>query len=75
MPKKVQITERALVQRLNRKLAKENELLRAGRGERDLGRYFVVDTRRNLIVRKDVDLESLARDIGAIAPWEELGSE
>src|SRR5688572_22854055 len=43
---------------LNRKLAADDEVLKATRGERaqqDLGEYYVVDVNRNAVVRKDVD--------------------
>ena len=35
-----------------------------------MGRYFIVDVNRNAITTQRVDLESLAREMGVIHPWE-----
>ncbi len=71
--RKIPIAPRALMARINRKLASKNLLLKAARGRvRDnLGAYYVVDTRTG-VVRTDMvaDPEKLGRDIGALAPWE-----
>ena len=78
MPKpKVAISERALVQRINRKLKPENEQLRASRTPRmesSVGRYYVLDLRRNFISSQHVDPEALGRELGVLQPWEELES-
>jgi hypothetical protein len=81
---KVPVTERALIQRINRKLAADNQLLRTARYIRDdrggwypnpdLGRYYVIDLNGNLLIYRDVDLEQLARELAAIAPWEQLAA-
>lgn len=79
---KVPVTERALVQRINRKLKPAGQQLRRARRvnvggayEEDcnLGRYFVIDLYSGILSR-DVDLESWARDAGALAPYEELAA-
>jgi hypothetical protein len=72
---KVPVTERALFQRINRKLAHENEQLKTCRGgqwENELGRYYVVDLNRNSITASDVDPEALGRELGVLARWEEI---
>ena len=85
---KVPVPERALIQRLNRKLAKRNERLLKSRPAYDvaggdverlrpvfdpnLGEFYIVDTLRNLLASKDVSLEALAREEGVLAPREEL---
>lgn len=71
----VPVTERALVQRINRVLAKQDEVLKAARGERavvDLGRYYVLSVSGNYVVDKDVDLEDLGRALEALKPFEVL---
>ena len=75
MKQKVPVTMRAIVQRINRKLAPNMEKLLAARSERvrlDLGDYYVVDQRRNFLIHKDVDPETYAREIGVLAEWEKL---
>lgn len=77
-PRKVPVTERALIQRINRKLVKEHELLRTarlrpdGNQETDLGRFFVVDTFHNRVARTNVDIEEQGRELGVLQPWEVL---
>ena len=71
----VPVTERALIQRINRALRKEDQVLRQARSERvrlDLGTFYVVDVRRNLLLEKDVDLETFARDLGVLKGYEHV---
>lgn len=80
MSKKVPVTTRALIQRINRKLAHEDEKLltaRLYRGHEDsnVGRYYIIDTRRNIIEDDHVDLETFARDLKVMEGWEELADE
>jgi hypothetical protein len=73
--RKVPVTTRALVQRINRKLAAEDMKLKATRGMRavaDLGDFYVIDASRNFVVDKDVNIEELGRKVGALQPWEVL---
>lgn len=72
--KKVKISERAMVQRINRALAKEDQKLRKGRGRwaSDLGEYYVVDIRQNAVVASNVDVGKLAKDLGCLAGYEEV---
>jgi hypothetical protein len=70
---KAGVTMRAVIQRINRKLAADDEVLKAVRGERlrlDVGDFYIVDTRRNFITGKDIDPEALARELGVLKPWE-----
>jgi hypothetical protein len=80
---KVPISERALSARINRalvagRLLGDNDLrlkkTKGAKARQDLGDYYVLNTRRNYVVHryKDVDLEQLGREVGAIAEWEEL---
>jgi hypothetical protein len=71
----VPVTARALVQRINRALSKDSEVLKATRGSQavqDLGDFYVLDVRGNSVVRKDVDIEALGRKLGALRDFEVL---
>lgn len=75
--KNVPVTKRALVQRLNRKLAEMGQLLRKSRGARaiqDAGEYFVVDLEHNVLLHKNVDLEIYGKQLESLKPWERLVS-
>lgn len=91
MPKakqgKVPVTMRALIQRINRKLAKERDgwgTHGGGHGDKllacremsrayhDLGSYYTVDVGRNQIAATHVDPEELARELGVLKEWEKV---
>jgi hypothetical protein len=72
---KVPVTVRALVQRINRKIARDGEMLRSAHAETPF--YYVVDIRGNYIVGEvndHAELETLARKCAALKPWERLQS-
>lgn len=71
--RKVPITMRALIQRINRKLADDDDVLKVARGEKmrqDAGDFYIVNTRLNGLTGKDVDPEKLARELGLLKDWE-----
>jgi hypothetical protein len=70
----VPIAERALYQRINRKLRGDGEVLKRSRGrvETTLGDYYVVNVERNFVAQHHVDLVELARELGVMAEWEFL---
>lgn len=77
MATKLAITERALLQRLNRKLKPQNLVVKKPRGRAAnparLGDYFVLDSQRNFIVDQQLtlgDVEKLARKHQALQGWE-----
>jgi len=75
---KVPLGERALIQRINRKLAKDGQVLKKLRGERwrtDLGEYYVVDLANNALKTWHVDLVAFAKELQVISPWEEVREE
>ena len=86
--RKAMITERALIQRINRKLQQQPnpEVLRAARTERqreELGDYFTVcestfgEPKKAIssgVCRVFVRIERLASELGVIRPWEEVTS-
>ena len=77
-PRTVPITIRALVQRINRKLAEDGEVLKAPRGARalqELGDYYILDINLNAVLHKDVDVEELGRELGALKDYEHVAGE
>jgi hypothetical protein len=69
------VTMRALAQRINRKLAKDNECLKKARSIRDelnVGQWFIVDLERNFVTAQHVEPEALGRELGVLQPWESL---
>lgn len=70
------ITERALLGRINRKLAHDHKKMRKCRygtmAYSNLGTWHVIDTYQNSLVDSKVDLETFARDLGVMAEWEVL---
>jgi hypothetical protein len=81
--RKVPITARALLQRINRRLAKDDEMIRKSRPSYDregyphydhnVGEYYRINTNRNWMVESDVSLEATGRELGVMAEWEALG--
>src|SRR6266699_4277173 len=72
---KVPVTRRAVIARLNRKLAYENKILRGDRGASawgQRGEFHVVDTKLNAVTARNVDVESLARKLGVLRDWEAM---
>lgn len=72
------ITMRALMQRVNRVLRKENQILRKTRGTRwssDLGEYYAVDLGSNVVTAAHVDPEVWAREMGVLRADERLKIE
>jgi hypothetical protein len=75
---KAPITERALLQRVNRALADEGKAVSRPRGKPradgpgPLGAFFMVDVKKKDVVQRNVDLVKLAKKLGAIKDYEEL---
>jgi hypothetical protein len=77
MPKNVlsKISGRALMQRINRRLAEKGQLLRKSRKldvKNNLGEYYTININRNVVEDSHIDLQDFGRKIGALAPQEEL---
>lgn len=79
MPKqtkpRLDVPERALIQRINRRLKGDGEQLRTARSSRvalSVGRHYIIDVQRNFIAHRDVALEALGRKLGVLQPWEQL---
>jgi hypothetical protein len=74
---KCKVRERALIARINRKLAPGEMALRIARGasaQHDVGQYYLLNWRRESVVRTHVSLEQLARELGVLRPWEEISA-
>jgi hypothetical protein len=76
---KVPVSTRALLARLNRKLRHEDLMVKTcapyRRGYDELGDFYVVNTNRNWIAEKNIDLEDFAREYEVLKPWEKLVEE
>jgi hypothetical protein len=78
MHDRVCVTERAIIQRINRKLEPEDRKVktaRSARMERDYGRYYMIDIRRNAIADWHVDLDKLGRELNVLGAWEKVAAE
>lgn len=76
--RQVAVSLRALIQRINRKLAPEFEQLKATRGQRainDLGDYYILDFNRNCVIASFVDVEELAKKLGCLGAAEFVSQE
>jgi hypothetical protein len=68
----VTVTLNAVIKRVTRRLAHEQErlhVLRGGHWRWNFGRYFVVNENHHLIAAH-VDPEALARELGVLRSWE-----
>jgi hypothetical protein len=76
---KVPITERALIQRINRKLATDDKRLLVSKPSSrwldTTGRHYMVDVATNSNVDYHVDVEALGRELKVLKDWEELGAD
>jgi hypothetical protein len=74
--KQVLVSKPALMARVNRRLARDGQVLRASRsaGSRlDLGDYYIVNVNGNYLEAQHIDLVVLARELGVLKPYERLG--
>ena len=74
--RKVPITERALIQRINRKLAQDDKRLLVSKPSSrwldTTGRHYLVDVSRNANIDYHVDIEALGRELNVLRDWEQL---
>ena len=75
----VPVTMRAIVQRINRKLAADGyRRLKQSRGrpwkylDCDVGKWFLVDGSRNCVERAQVNPEEFAKELGVLKPSERV---
>jgi hypothetical protein len=75
--KKAQVSERAIIGRINRVLAPQDMKLKTSRSEQmrlDVGYWYIINTRINGIVQpyKHMHLQDIAREVGVLKDWEEI---
>ena len=75
-PRTAPVSERAMLGRINRVLAKDNRVVKAAREGSalyyNMGRYYLLDWSTNNIVDYKFDLAGFAKKLGCIAEWEHL---
>jgi hypothetical protein len=74
-PTKAPVSRRALIQRLNRKLAKDGLTVKKTTGKQakvEVGEFFVLDLERGFVTEKHVELEKFAHKHGVLAEWERM---
>ena len=72
---KIVINARALIARINRKLAPDQVLQSNGRSGRltvEMGAHYVLDLKAKRVMQKHVDIATLGKKLGVMKPWEEL---
>lgn len=68
MKSKVKLSRRAIVLRIRRRLLKKKQTIVAD----FRGNYRRIDLSGNFVVEEDVNLSTLAKQLGCLKPWEEL---
>ncbi len=73
------VTELAVKRRINRRLAEKGECLRKCSSRspwwNELGNYYITEMNTTRVIKRDVDLEALAREDGAMKPGEAITAE
>ena len=75
MINKVNISARALIQRLNRKLAPNKVIKSNRRSDRlteEMGAHYVLDLKAGRVAERHVDLAALGKKLGVMESWEQL---
>ena len=68
---KAKITERALLQRINRALKADREkIVKPRHPDPELGKYFIRTDRA--VTKRNIDPVKLAREIGCLQAWEKV---
>jgi hypothetical protein len=78
----IPVTMRALIQRINRKLAQNDEgrwpqkvCAFRGRSRTNVGHYYLLCISRNMILDSDINPEHLAQELHLLQPWEAVVDE
>ena len=69
------VSRKALIQRINRRLAREGKALRSFRSRQDrmeYGEFYTVIAETSLFLGSHADLEELGRDLGVLREGEVL---
>jgi hypothetical protein len=76
--RQVALSPAAVLKRVNRRLARDLEVLRKNRGGPYMERYgdwLRIDLNHNSLIGSTDDLEAFARDLGVLQAWERLATE
>jgi hypothetical protein len=70
------VSEGAIIARVNRVLAKNDQVIRKARPAHtvELGQYYGQSVQTGLILEKDVDLQVLARELGVLRATEAVAA-
>jgi hypothetical protein len=71
MTKKLQVSRRALITRVNRWLADDGKKLKADR-HHQLDEYYSIDVKRGVVIERVTDIEHFAREIGVLHDYERI---
>jgi hypothetical protein len=74
-PVGIPVSERALIQRIKRRLKPDGMTLKQTRGVRarlDLGYFYVLDLTRNFALDTNVNIETYGRELGVLTDYETL---
>ena len=69
------VTKKAVIQRINRRLKKDWEAVKGTRGEKnrpELGDYYLLDVWNGTIIDKRIDIEGFARELNVLAECESV---
>jgi hypothetical protein len=69
----IEVSQRALLGRIDRALRKEGQRVRADRRGGTV-KHILIDTEKRAIIETNVDLEKLARKLDVLNPWERAAS-
>jgi len=72
---KLPITLRALLQRIDRALAKKDQCLKKTLSEqavRELGEYYILDRNKMVALKDHVDPKALGKELGVLESYEEV---
>lgn len=68
------VSEAALIARLNRRLAHDDQRIKTcrcdSRSFNTLGRFYILDWRMNIVIDRDVDLEGWRGELGVLKDFE-----
>jgi hypothetical protein len=65
------VTYRAIIQRINRALKKDQEALKSDRR----GAYMRIDLSHNAVIELNVNISEMAKELKVLKPWEKLEEE
>jgi hypothetical protein len=73
--RKISVSMRVLIQRINWKLKQDNKVLKTARGplaRHQLGEFYIFDANGNCIIDTHIHPVEFARGLGIIEDWEEV---